>query len=428
MKRKGFKIVLSVFSVILILVGLSYGFYKYFDPYRKVVATYANTKPLDELLEKEEALNDLEYMMKNLRDYHPAFIDGSDIEMVNKQYDIERNQIKDTITVVELWQSAARIFAKLQDGHSRVGIWYQNIGYISDFNEMNKYELLSINDMEVSTLYKQFLEQFSYELESYAEYQFYQYITREDYLNFLNVDTANGVDFKFQTEEGEETFHYEFVKLEDVKNKKIDEGTQDFVRYTIDKENNLGIFTLTECNYNDTYKSTLSNFFSEVKENNIDNIVVDLRHNGGGNSIVADAFFEYINIDSYYIFGGVDIRYGPFIFKNDKQSTINIKKDIVFDGNIYALTSTDTFSSAMAFAVAIQDNKVGVIVGEVPGNMPSSYGDILSFQMPNSQLPITISFKKFRRVDEEKDKLPLIPDYEIDADNALDMVYDLIKG
>lgn len=428
MKRKGLKIVVSVFSIILVLVGLCYGFYKYFDPYRKVVEAFVNTKPLDELLQKEEALNDLEYMMKNLRDYHPAFIDGSDIAMVKKQYEIERNQIKDTITVVELWRSAARIFAKLQDGHSRVGIWNQNISYISDFNEIDKYELLSINDVEVSTLYKQFLNQFSYELESYAEYQFYKYILREDYLKFLNVDTANGVDFRFKTQKGEETFHYEFVKLEDVKNRKIDDSTQDFVWYTIDKENNLGIFTLKECHYNDKYKSTLKEFFSEVNENNINNIVVDLRHNGGGNSKVADAFFEYINIDSYYIFGGVDIRYGPFIFKNDKKASINLKKDLIFDGNVYALTATDTFSSAMDFAVAIQDNRVGVVVGEIPGNMPSSYGDILSFQMPNSQLPITISYKKFRRVDEKKEDIPLIPDYETDATIALDKVYDLIKG
>ncbi len=427
MKRKIRKILVGVFSIILILVGLCYGFYKYFDPYRKVVDTFLETKPLNEILEKDKAMNDLEYMMKNLQDYHPAFIDGSNIDIVKEQYNIECTQMKESITVVELWQSAARIISKLKDGHSKVGIWNKNVLYISDFNEINKYELIAINNIKVSTLYNQFLEQFSYELESYAKYQFNQYIVREDYLNFLNVDTANGVDFLFQTQNGEETFHYEFVKLDDVKNSKVAISTQDFVWYTIDKENNLGIFTLTECNYNDKYKSTLNNFFSEVNENHIDHIVVDLRHNGGGNSKVADAFIEYINIDSYYIFGGVDIRYGPFLFKNDKKESLNIKKDLVFDGKIYALTSTDTFSSAMAFAVALQDNKLGIIVGETPGNMPSSYGDILAFQMPNSNLPITISYKKFRRVDEEKDAIPLIPDYEVDAENALDKVYELIK-
>ena len=82
----------------------------------------------------------------------------------------------------------------------------------------------------------------------------------------------------------------------------------------------------------------------------------------------------------------------------------------------------------MLFTMAIADNKLGTIVGEIPGNMPTSYGDILYFQLPESKLMIQVSYKKFYRVDKSKDAEPIIPDYEVSAELALEKVYELIQS
>ena len=91
------------------------------------------------------------------------------------------------------------------------------------------------------------------------------------------------------------------------------------------------------------------------------------------------------------------------------------------------LTSQYTFSSAMDFATVIQDNGIGKVIGEIPGNMPTAYGDKLSFQLPASKLVLSVSYKKFYRVDITKSIEPLIPDYTVDADKAEEKLVEYIK-
>ena len=94
---------------------------------------------------------------------------------------------------------------------------------------------------------------------------------------------------------------------------------------------------------------------------------------------------------------------------------------------MYALTSQYTFSSAMDFATVIQDNGIGKVIGETPGNMPTAYGDKLSFQLPESKLLLGVSYKKFYRVDIDKSEEPLIPDCTVSTDEALEKLVEYIK-
>ena len=160
-------------------------------------------------------------------------------------------------------------------------------------------------------------------------------------------------------------------------------------------------------------------FFKEIKDKNIQSVIVDLRYNSGGNSMVANEFLRYLDVDEYNS-GTSHVRFGPYLLKNKIKPIVNNKYDsLTFKGQIYVLTSTYTFSSAMSFSVIISDNNLGTVIGEIPGNMPSSYGDILHFQTPNAKLLFTISYKYFIRPDGTKSSEPLIPDYEVPAKDAL---------
>ena len=81
----------------------------------------------------------------------------------------------------------------------------------------------------------------------------------------------------------------------------------------------------------------------------------------------------------------------------------------------------------MDFATVIQDNGIGKVIGETPGNMPTAYGDKLGFQLPESKLVLSVSYKKFYRVDINKSIEPLIPDYTVEADKALEKLVEYIK-
>ena len=184
-----------------------------------------------------------------------------------------------------------------------------------------------------------------------------------------------------------------------------------WVSYTIDTENSLGVFRLDKCIYNDVYKKTLENFFKEVAKNNIRNIAIELRKNTGGNSQIINEFMRYVDIDEYLFYTG-DIRFSKqaseqrgYIRKSGYKSYSNrtivnkkvSNKDLIYNGKLYVLTSSCTFSSANWFAVVIRDNNLGIIIGEPTGNQPSSYGDILKFQLPVSGFKFSVSHKKWTR-------------------------------
>ncbi len=136
---------------------------------------------------------------------------------------------------------------------------------------------------------------------------------------------------------------------------------------------------------------------------------------------------QYIDVPSYYIFGDVDVRRGKFVIHNESGAINNaLDNGIRFQGKLYALTSTKTFSAAMDFATTIQDNKIGELIGDIPGNMPTCYGDVLEYQLPNSKLLLRVSYKKFYRVDEGKLEEPLIPIHEVKADKAMEKLYEII--
>jgi C-terminal processing protease CtpA/Prc len=103
-------------------------------------------------------------------------------------------------------------------------------------------------------------------------------------------------------------------------------------------------------------------------------------------------------------------------FHNRKPKKNHKHKDshLLFSGKLYILTSPQTFSSGNWFAVVIKDNQLGTVVGEPTGNQPSSYGDCLSFQMPNSGYGFSCSFKKWIRPNTSRnDEDALYPDIPV---------------
>lgn len=80
------------------------------------------------------------------------------------------------------------------------------------------------------------------------------------------------------------------------------------------------------------------------------------------------------------------------------------------------------------FAGYVKDNELGLIIGEAPGNNPNGYGEIAAFKLPNSELFMQISTKRFYRTDKScKDEL-VIPDIECNREEAMAELYRCIRG
>ena len=290
--NKIMKRILVIILVMFLLGGGLFGYYKLcMDPYRGTVDEVVDSESLDSILSEEEVKEDLNFLMKKLRDRHPAWLDGSKelVEAVELQFEEEMSAIEGDISVNELNRMASRIVAKLHDGHTRVAwVSQEDARYINDFTQMWDYGVpISIDGVPIEELLSVYKETSSYELDDYAEKQFYgNVIAYEPSLLLCGIDTSDGVTMTFE-KDGETIEHsYDFVPLEEVIGYESVEEDVLWVSYQIDRENSVGIFTLKSCIYNEEYEKVLDDFFSEVFANDIQNVVVDLRGNGGGSSQV----------------------------------------------------------------------------------------------------------------------------------------------
>ncbi len=384
------------------------------------------TLPLDTVLSTEQAQKDFKYVYDAVRANHPAFlIDEYTEKKFGETYISLRKELsdKEQITVNELWEMSAKLVCTLDDAHTIVTV--SGTQYVSGGDEISSaYEngtLVSIDGISADSMKEHFKNVFPYEpqVSFYADYMFGVALEYGSWLTLLGADISDGIDVVIG--ENSEAKHFDMTD-EPPARKQLE-----LCSYKIDKENSLGIFTLNRCEMSGEYTDKLSEFFGKVKDNDIKNVAVDLRSNGGGTTEVINEFLRYINISDYKLFGGTDIRIGGNLISYRDEITPNKHVENAFDGNIYVLTSQYTFSSAMDFATVIQDNGIGKVIGETPGNMPTAYGDKLSFQLPESKLVLSVSYKKFYRADMTKSIEPLIPDYTVDADKAEEKLVEYIK-
>ena len=413
-------VIISVYSIYQLLI----------NPYRETTNEYVTTLPLETELTKKQVLKDIDYVIGKLRGRHPAWLEKENkrVDAIEAKYSDMRKMISDdeknSYTVLEEWQILSRIMNQLYDGHSRVDFFSDSEKYIDDFSQINEYgNPITINGEPTEKILESFLNLFQYERVEFAQAVFGEYIKQELYLNWLGVDTSDGVTFKYVTDSGEKEYHYSFVPYENVANNDVEEG--EWVNYEIEEKDNLAIFTLKECDYNDLYVNTVNEFFDKVDSTDIENVIVDLRGNGGGNSYVANEFLSHLNIDGYMGLSG-DVRYGNFLIHNEPYYYTVEKKENAYDGKVFILTDVFTFSSAMDFAMFFKDNNLGTVVGEASGNMPEAYGDMLRFTVPNSKLAFSVSYKKWHRIDQSKCDEPIKPDYECKSQDALDYAKQLI--
>jgi hypothetical protein len=430
MKKIVKKITAAAAFIIIVSAALYVIYQFFFNPRRGEADLIEDSMPLSEVLSRDEALKDIEYLYQKLKYHHPAWLETNiNVEKINSMFTSYRKELPNTITTVQLWRDVSFILSVLHDGHTML-LW-NNPGeelYIDDFTIPSLYSNpVKINYQNIEDILSEYLKLTSYEYDFYAMRRFFDSaIYTKSSLDFLGVDTSTGVTYTYLEDGKPVNFYFEFVPYEQAKKENSEVQDTTWVWYSIDEEQSLGIFTLTSCDLNEEYYSVLSAFFNEVHEKSIKNVAVDLRGNGGGHSGVANAFLQYINVDTYVSWDS-SVRYGPLLWKNENIVVNNLKKDPVFSGELYVITNVYSYSSAMDFAMLIKDNNLGHIIGEPSGNSPDSYGDNLYFQMPNSKLYFTVSHKKWYRVNKDKAGLPIEPDYECASADAVETLYKIIS-
>lgn len=428
----------SILSICLLLTIAISLLGTYCNPYWNSVnfRSYSYTSPFDSELTYKEAKADLDYCLHYVQKNHPLFMEGVPDE-IQQRYDeaLEDLQQAEQIDVNLLWQKVQYVLSGLHDGHTCAypNYNYKEEHYLKYIHARNDAgdALVAVNGMELSQLLEEKSDLYCYEVESWGILQLKSDLSTLEGLCFLDIPVDTGITYTYEGPEGvRDTVTYyesdfviyeEYVELNQIET--TSDETEPFVSYTIEPERSLAVLTLTECNYNDTYCQCLQDMFTKVKEQGIEHVAVDIRDNGGGNSLVANEFIRYLDVDTYKE-GTLKWRLGIFNLDGGTGVTTNSRyEDLTFYGEVYVLTSSGSFSSAMMFAEFIKDNHLGTLIGEAPGNTPSGYGDIAIFRLPKSGLYVQVSTKEFFRADEVTDDILVRPDIECNGKDAMEYLY-----
>jgi hypothetical protein len=112
------------------------------------------------------------------------------------------------------------------------------------------------------------------------------------------------------------------------------------------------------------FGETLVNY---ILKNQINQVVIDMRNNGGGDLYV-----------------GTVLAYA-----------LNLADSIDWKNGVFVLTSNKTFSAATSNTALFKHLLNAKIVGQPTGSNPNGYQDMDQFELPNSKLIITYSKRKF---------------------------------
>jgi hypothetical protein len=430
--KKILLLTIASFSAIILAVFL---FLIFENPQRKTMMnqTYEMTLNLNDALTYEQAISDLYYMVNIIKERHHSTRRGLPRDFQD-QLDYEIKHMPTTPSVIDLLRASSRLMHTLNDAHSFVGIVFLehkaldlNIdvdfeGNISIWIDESYKQVTKINDVSIDAIYENASTMFSYENPYYLAHRLSQ---RLKYAAFL---------YMFGTRYDEDKAVFTYIDQDDEQTIDVyytEDSKQDTLppyRYEIMKEENYAIFELNHMIYDQDYLNFLETFFLDVKHNEIENIIIDLRENGGGASKCANAFISYLDINGYINYGSeirhrfINLSYQP------KQVKINENHNLSFKGNLYALTSRKTFSSAAMFATLLNDNNLAYLIGEPIGNEPSMYGDMLNYQMPYSKLGFSTTYKRFIRPNQVMHEHTIYPNHVVIAQEALEVAIAFINA
>ena len=199
----------------------------------------------------------------------------------------------------------------------------------------------------------------------------------------------------------------------------------------------------------------LQSFFKRIQEQKIDNLIIDLSYNTGGDPRLGKqliwyltekepvGFKEYINNSDYFKTQiKDDYREYNTLYKAKYQTDlpkgeVNITEKIFtepyfeditkenspflldktipkFKGKVYLIISPNTFSAGQVLATTIADNHLAVVVGKPLGNKPSAQTGGSAFKLPNTKKIVSLSYVYTERPDKTKNQEnSLFPDVEI---------------
>jgi len=426
------------------------------------------------IFSKEELHSDIDAIYTIISDIHPDMF----ANISKHDYEIKINEAKsmitDSMSRFEFYRIAASLVSCFNDGHTLLNFEWEDLQKIKgkhfpysvniNYNQKtikikSSYidndsiiplgaQIISINNKSSEEIINNIIKLVSGETAFYKEAMVntisFPYIATQ----FIG-DSIFNVEYTYNNNKFSETVKgLRYKQIYDAfQNIKDEELANFYLR--IDDANSIAIIYFNRFIELDKFSLFLDSTFTIIQENNINDLIIDLRRNLGGMSILGDALFQYISNVPFKQFGKAIVRtserqkqfhYEYFGLKQSEEVGYKTIEDspleeleennLRFKGNVYVLTSHSTYSSAASFAWTFKYFDMGTIIGEETGGQAVCFGDMIIQKLPNTDLMMGISHKKYYDYGAtDENTHGTIPHYPVNNEKAMDFAIELIlKG
>lgn len=428
---------------------------------------------------KAEVKQDLNFAFEKLTNIHPLFLDVNELSHYKNQFSKIKESVKDSMTQNEVYPLLAPLFSSLNDGHTGIIIpmeqckeytaaggksfpffvdilndsvfisfycgkdssLFQNGEQIREINGINATEI--VKNMEplfsgkaINTKQREIAKKFRFIIWMLYGFEDNYELLIKDNQNTIKKMTVSGV-----------------TSTDFMKNiKRMPKSQKNYYDLEINQIAKTAILKIKSFADLNGFCVFADSAFQKINECKVQNLVIDIRNNGGGRSIVVDSLMNYLTNKNYAQYKKIEVRISPELkeyYKRrypdrldwineyniddlvvlDHNETSPINSSNYFDGNLFLLTNNSTFSAAATFAGVFKDLKMGTIIGEETGGTISYFGDFWFLSTPNSKIKFYVSPKQFIQYGGEEYDKGVIPDYIVsDTDNSIiNYTYDLIE-
>jgi C-terminal processing protease CtpA/Prc len=193
------------------------------------------------------------------------------------------------------------------------------------------------------------------------------------------------------------------------------------------------------------------NVFEYANSHSLNNLILDLRNNGGGSTSVYSVLLQHLTETNIIPFSKIEYKFSKQVLERkpfgegfpypnqeaigsihvlDKSSyLIQSGNSETYKGKLFCLCNAGTFSTASSLVAILKDNNLATIVGQPTGGNGTSYGNFIRVELPHSKITLLVSMAKYYRGNEDEAKIPVEPDIYIDFNTLTDkeLIYSIIK-
>jgi hypothetical protein len=417
-------------------------------------------------LSRSELNEDLNYLQSALYSSHPSIFRYTCKSQLDSNFNA--NEFSDSATTLELEKRIRSILCHVGCGHTSIyrsvvnpdqlilpfrfyydgkNLWVR-YGLIDSLSKFNGYKVFAINNHRIEELIGEMKNYHS--SDGYNQTLFLRLINYEYFFNWLYnfyFDCDSVKTLNLLSQEGD-SINLNAKTIAEPKNHNYDiDRKYKICRYhylNIDTSTNTAFLKIESFSIHPGIaRPKYKKVFKELKSLQTQNLVIDLRDNGGGLAFNANLLLSYLVNDYAYfidkrnnrelfryltpfnkcIYPFTYLLHNSLYLRKNKivrdssiivEHNVKDKKKYHFNDNVYVITNGMTFSSASYVASVLKYKCKAILVGqETGGGEAGCNGEYLPFiKLPSSKIKILIPQSHLNNNVVEDQGHGVIPDFE----------------